>query len=83
VNSVEFIDPISGSIQGGGNEFGAFPCYGSTGYPFPPVVTLNPITVTAGKKNVFIHKRKLGVVTTTNYVIKAYPNRTTLISIDW
>jgi hypothetical protein len=83
ISSVEYLDPVLGLMQGGGGEFYARPYYGGHGYPFQATIILEPIKVSAGKKRLYIYKRKLGIATTTIEEIKVYPNSTTSVPINW
>ena len=79
---VEYYDPAAGHNQGGGG--GRVEPYSSSTPAYPvnyiPIYSLTKLT---GKINVYIRKRKMGVVTVTEEIIKAYPNQSTTIMVDW
>ncbi|MFN8116223.1 MAG: hypothetical protein U0W65_08920 [Bacteroidia bacterium] len=72
-----------GHNQGGGGVFASYSYYGSAAYPYPAYMLSNKQTCNAGKLLIFQRKRKMGIVTTTIDTVKAYPNQTNIIQINW
>lgn len=83
--NVIFYDPIAEHNQGGGGVFGDFVFYGCNGFPFPPMVIITPTTdkIYGSRLIVNTRKRKMGTVTTQVDTVKAYPNQTTIIQVNW
>jgi hypothetical protein len=81
INQSNYCDPIDGGCQGGGIE-NAHIDYNSY-FPLPNPLLTQPVTIFANKLIVKIRKRKMGIVTTTIDTIKAYPNKTTTIQVNW
>lgn len=80
-NRLAVYDPKFGGNIGEAFLFGIEEEYNaSTSYPN---VTIGNSTPLYGKIRVYIRKRKMGVVTTTIDTIKAYPNQTTTIQVNW
>ncbi len=77
-----YYDPVSGGTQGGGGIGGISIDY-NTYYPFPSVSVTSPVKIYANRLIVSIRKRKMGVVTTSLDTIKAYPNQTTVVQVNW
>lgn len=82
INTSTYYDPMIGRSQGGGVSI-SFPYNGDGTYPYPSTLSYSSIKFNAGKLAVFIHKRKMGIVTDTSYTVKAYPNQTNVIQINW
>jgi hypothetical protein len=77
-------DPVTNSeVKDGGGIFYASPYFGCNGYPFASVVLLPKIKCPGSKLILKIYKRKMGTITTNVDTIKAYPNKTTAIEVNW
>jgi hypothetical protein len=77
-----YYDPIAKHNQGGGGVGGLIIDY-NTYYPFPNISTSSPVKIFANKLILKTRKRKMGIVTTSIDTIKAYPNKTTIIEVNW
>ena len=82
VDQVLYYDPISGHNQGGGGVSGLIIDY-NTYYPFPNLSYSQVVKIFANRLIVKTRKRKMGIVTTSIDTVKAYPNKTTIIEINW
>lgn len=78
-----FYDPIAGHDVGGGgvnnNSIQSF----DPGQIYPPIIDATYPTKASGVFVIKTRKRKLGVVSTRVDTVKAYPNKTTIIEINW
>lgn len=83
INTAVYYDPMSGRTQGGGGVFISFPHNGDGSYPYPSPLSYSSVKFNAGKLVVVLHKRKMGVVSDTMYTVKAYPNQSNIIQINW
>jgi hypothetical protein len=55
----------------------------NTYHPFPSLSVSQPIKIFANRLVVKTRKRKMGVVTASVDTVKAYPNETTIIDVNW
>lgn len=83
ITVVNYYDPVGDRYQGGGGVFFAGPYYSCNGFPFPAKVTTAEAPTPAGRLLVKTRKRKMGIVTTNTDTVKAYPNKTTIVEVNW
>lgn len=84
LSTIEYPNPKGGVVQGGGGVFGAFPYYNINNPPnFPALMILPQIKTKGQKLRRYIRKRKMGIVSIVDDIIKVYPNQTNIVQIDW
>lgn len=76
-------DPELGQDVGGGGLYsGIIEAYNVSQAPYPNIL-IGQDTKINGRFKIHVRKRKMGMVTDTSYIVKAYPNQTTIIQVNW
>lgn len=76
-------DPELGqNLLGGGVYRTRIEAFDSSLPPYPTVINYQDSKIN-GKFKVYFRKRKMGVATDTSYIVKAYPNQSNIIQINW
>lgn len=82
--SLSFKDPESGHyVGGGGVNNGVIAEFDPAKAPYPTFLDAAYPTKYAGIFIVKVRKRKMGIVSEYTDTVKAYPNQTTIIKVEW